>query len=137
MNRCGERRCIAIVHLVKIFQDRTHGDSGYSYIHHLINRSRAEHLHAQQLMALPVSNQLRDKIRRSRIVMCFIIGYRQNGFHVIALIPGSFFREPSAAAIQSRELHDTSSKDTRIVLFLSCKHLCQHTPFQVSAGAHG
>ena len=136
MNRGRKRRRISEIGVFEILQDSPHVDGHYSDIHHLIHRSRAEHLHSQQLMSFPVGDQLSSEKRRVRIIMGLVVRNRQDCHHVVAGLLGLGFRQAGAAAVQARQLNHAGAQNAGIGFLLAGQHLGQGTPLQVSGGAH-
>ena len=137
MDSGRERRCVSKIHILKVFQYRTHGNTHNGDICHFIYSSRAQDLCAQKLMCCLICDQLCDKGSSIRIIMSLVIGHSQSGDHIIA---GSFslrFCQTGTSAVQTRQLHHTCSQNTRIGFVFTCKDLGQCSSFHISGGSHG
>ncbi len=120
MNRRGERRRIGKVHGIKILHRRTHGNAGNGNIHHLVYRACSQNLNPQQLMGIPVGNQLGHKSGSIGIIVRFVVCNTGNSNHIKACIPGLLLGETGAARVQiPGQFHDACSQTAFINSFVS------------------
>ena len=74
MDGRGEGRRVGEVQGVEILHLGTHGDAGDGDVHHLVHRTGAQHLDAQQLMGGPVGDELGHKAVGAGIVVGLVVG---------------------------------------------------------------
>ena len=132
-----EGRRISQVQVFKVLQLQAHGEAHYGDIHHLVHRAGAQHLDAQQLVGVPVGNELGDEERRAGIVVGLVIGDSHHGLHVVAGLFGGGFRQAGASHVQAGQLHHAGAQHAGICLVFPVEVLGQGTALQVGGGAHG
>ena len=68
--------------------------------------------------------------------MGFVIGYSQNGFHIITGSPGRLFSQSGTASVQPGKLHNTCPKDTGIAHVLTAQRQSQGTSLHIGGRTH-
>ena len=137
MDRCGERRRICEVRVLKIIQLRVHIDSHNRDVHHLVYRTRSKHLHAEKFSRCPVRDDFGNEEGGIRVVVRLVICRNKRGDHIISRFFCLFFRKTGAPDVQPRQFYHTGSKHARIGFLRPGNHLRQSASLQVCRRSHG
>lgn len=138
MDGRGEGRRVGEVQGVEILHLGTHGDAGDGDVHHLVHRTGAQHLDAQQLMGGPVGDELGHKAVGAGIVVGLVVG---DADHTHRVKPGVLclgLGQAGAPGVEGIQQLDHAGAQAAAVEGLVPRQVAGKAPAgDVGGGAHG